>query len=61
MSNAVGTESFAAESTKKVDKKLRVAIVGCGGISETHLKAYQSIPEVEIVAGRGHQARASQR
>ena len=32
-------------------KKLRVAIIGCGGISQTHLTAYQNIPEVEIVAG----------
>ena len=32
-------------------KKLRVAIIGCGGIAQTHLNAYKSIPEVEIVAG----------
>ncbi len=32
-------------------KKLRVAIVGCGGISQAHLDAYKNIPEVEIVAG----------
>ena len=32
-------------------KKLRVAIVGCGGISQVHLKALKSMPEVEIVAG----------
>ena len=32
-------------------KKFRVAIIGCGGIAQTHLKAYASIPEVEIVAG----------
>ncbi len=32
-------------------KKLRVAIIGCGGISQTHLTAYKNIPEVEIVAG----------
>ena len=51
MSNAVGSESFATETKKRVDKKLRVAIVGCGGISEAHLKAYKQIPEVEIVAG----------
>ena len=31
-------------------KKLRVAIIGCGGIAQTHLNIYKSIPEVEIVA-----------
>jgi predicted dehydrogenase len=52
MSNAaVGTESFATETKKAPTKKLRIAIVGCGGISETHLKAFKEIPEAEIVAG----------
>lgn len=32
-------------------KKLRVAIIGCGGIAQAHLAAYKNIPEVEIVAG----------
>ena len=32
-------------------KKLRVAIIGCGGIAQAHLNAYANIPEVEIVAG----------
>src|SRR5688500_13044621 len=30
--------------------KLRGAIVGCGMISEFHLRGWQRIPEVEIVA-----------
>ena len=51
MTNAVGTQSFATEKQKKAGQKLRVAIVGCGGISEVHLNAYARIPEVEIVAG----------
>jgi predicted dehydrogenase len=51
MTNAVGTQSFATEKRQKATKKLRVAIVGCGGISEVHLNAYKKIPEVEIVAG----------
>ena len=45
-------------STKIEDKKaeykgrkLRVAIIGCGGISQTHMKAYAALPQVEIVAG----------
>lgn len=32
-------------------KKFRIAIIGCGGIAQTHLAAYKKIPEVEIVAG----------
>lgn len=32
-------------------KKLRVAIIGCGGIAQMHLNTYKKIPEVEIVAG----------
>ena len=42
-----------AMAKKKVfkGKKFRVAIIGCGGISQAHLRAYKEIPEVEIVAG----------
>ena len=45
--------STAMEGPKKAykGKKLRVAIIGCGGIAQAHLAAYKSIPEVEIVAG----------
>ncbi|HEX8324480.1 MAG TPA: Gfo/Idh/MocA family oxidoreductase [Tepidisphaeraceae bacterium] len=32
-------------------KKLRVAIIGCGGISQMHLGAFKDFPDVEIVAG----------
>ena len=32
-------------------KKLRIAIIGCGGIAQAHLEALTSMPEVEIVAG----------
>lgn len=52
MSNsAVGTESFATEKKATAKKKLRLAIIGCGGISETHIQAMSKIPEFEIVAG----------
>lgn len=30
--------------------RTRVGIIGCGGIARTHLAAYQSRPEVEVVA-----------
>ena len=50
---SVSTESLAMDTGKPryEGKKLRVAIIGCGGIAQTHLKSYLSIPEVEIVAG----------
>jgi predicted dehydrogenase len=49
---SVSSESFASE--KKQDysgKKLRLAMIGCGGISKVHLNALKGMPEVEIVAG----------
>lgn len=51
MSESVSTKM---EDTKVPHKnqKLRVAIIGCGGIAQTHLSLYKRlIPEVEIVAG----------
>lgn len=48
----VSTESFASDETQEYKgKKLRLALIGCGGISEVHLKALQTIPEVEVIAG----------
>lgn len=32
-------------------KKLRVGIIGCGGIAHAHMKSYLNQPDVEIVAG----------
>ena len=37
------------KKTAAAPKKLRVAIIGCGGISHAHMAAYKSIPEVELV------------
>jgi len=33
-----------------MSKKLRIGIVGCGLISGRHIKAYEAIPDVELVA-----------
>ena len=33
------------------DKKIRIAIIGTGGIAHSHIKAYLKQPDVEIVAG----------
>ena len=51
---SVGTDSLAMDTGKKkayTGKKLRVAVVGCGGIAQVHMRAFQKIPEVEVVAG----------
>lgn len=40
-----------AESTVKSDKKLRVGIIGTGGISTSHINAYLKQSDVELVAG----------
>ncbi len=50
MAESVSTKIDSKKAAFK-GKKLRVAIIGCGGISQTHLHAYKNIPEVEIVAG----------
>ena len=33
-----------------MDKRLKVGIIGVGGISEYHIEAYKSNPEVELYA-----------
>lgn len=32
-------------------EKLRIGIIGCGGIAHSHMRAYQKMDDVEIVAG----------
>ena len=48
-----GLNTFEAQVETKVDtaKKLRIGIIGCGWIADSHMKAYQNQPDVEIVAG----------
>jgi len=48
-----GLNTFTAEETASVDagKKMRVAIIGTGWIAGSHIKAYLTQPDVEIVAG----------
>jgi len=49
---SVGTESLAMEKKKTYrGKKFRVAIIGCGGIAQTHMAALRRMPDVEVVAG----------
>jgi len=48
----VSTESFATETKQTHSgKKLRVALVGCGGISDIHFRTLKKFADVEIVAG----------
>ena len=48
-----GLNNFTAEEAAVVDtsKKMRIGIIGCGGIARSHMKAYLKQPDVEIVAG----------
>jgi predicted dehydrogenase len=49
---SVSTDSLGAKKQAKFSgKKLRVAVIGCGGISDLQIKSLQAMSEVEIVAG----------
>jgi predicted dehydrogenase len=49
---SVSTDSFATDAKPAyIGEKLRIAIIGCGGISEMQIKALQAMEDVEIVAG----------
>lgn len=48
-----GLNTFTAEEAKVVDagKKMRIGIIGCGWIADSHMHSYLKQPDVEIVAG----------
>jgi predicted dehydrogenase len=49
---SVSTESLAIEGKKDYKgKKFRMAVIGCGGIAQTHMGALRTFPDVEVVAG----------
>jgi predicted dehydrogenase len=49
---SVSTDSFAvAKQAEYKGKKLRVAMIGCGGISEMHLRILEKFPDVQVAAG----------
>ena len=49
---SVSTDSLAIEKKAEfTGKKFQVAIVGCGGIAQTHMTALAQMPDVEVVAG----------
>jgi predicted dehydrogenase len=53
MATGVSTESLGIVSKVAPTKgpKLKIAIVGCGGISQTHMGIWRKMPDVEVVAG----------
>ena len=38
------------EAVVRADKKLRIGIIGCGGIAQYHYKSYAAQPDAEVVA-----------
>jgi predicted dehydrogenase len=50
--SSVSTQSLAVElKTQYQGDRLRLAVVGLGGISETQIRALAAMPDVQIVAG----------
>ena len=51
---ALDMNNFSTDMTEKEavysEKKLRIGIIGTGGIAHSHIRAYQHQPDVEIVA-----------
>ena len=45
------TSNQEEESAIRSDRKLRIGIIGTGGISGSHIGAYLNQPDVELVAG----------
>ncbi len=43
----VGKDDTAVDASRK----MRIGIIGCGGIARAHTRAYLTMPDVEIVAG----------
>jgi len=49
---SVSTESLGTVGRRKyTGRKLRVALIGCGGITEVYIRAMQTLPQIELVAG----------
>lgn len=45
------TRDMTAQKAAKSGKKLRIGIIGTGGIAHSHMESYLKQPDVEIVAG----------
>lgn len=44
-------KNVAAKTEIDSSKKMRIGVIGCGGIARSHMGAYLTMPDVEIVAG----------
>lgn len=44
-------ETSATVTTESDGRRLRIGIIGCGGIAKRHAEAYLHMPDVDIVAG----------
>ena len=45
------TSNQNAQGEVKSDRKLRIGIIGTGGIAGSHIASYKKQPDVEVVAG----------
>ena len=45
------TQAKTEEKVRDTSKKVRVGIIGCGGIAMAHMREYVKMPDVEVVAG----------
>lgn len=45
------TRDMTASKARRTGKKLRIGIIGTGGIAHNHIESYLKQPDVEIVAG----------
>lgn len=49
---SVGTESLRMDTAQAYSgKKLRLAYIGCGGVTQYHMTALKDFPDIEVVAG----------
>ncbi len=49
--NDFSTNVMAEDTTVSAGRKLRVGIIGTGGIAGSHIESYKKQPDVEVVAG----------
>ena len=45
------TSDMTAKEVVRSDRKLRIGIIGTGGIANSHIASYLKQPDVEVVAG----------
>src|SRR3954467_13073700 len=48
---SVSTDSLAMTGSTYTGRRLRMAFIGCGGVTRFHMNALKHVPEIEVVAG----------